>query len=355
MMATDTVVSLLLLITCHILPCGNSLNMEEVEALVTQKCVLLFIPPYNNDTTILFAQLQHIFSVSDKIIVDELEDNATISWRANEEHVTFNGDIALYTHVPKDRTCLITYRKPVYVADRYPGRLVVADVVNYVNEKCGTFVAANGGLTAAGLLEQYILHNMFDPTSELDQCKRIKMPSREEFFTDYLMRSKPVIIEDGLRSWPALSKWTNEFLNKEFGDDVVHIKLTPNGEFEGVENISVWEDYEKFIIPEEVKAQLQFPNLVVVRPATQELQFSEFLAIISSPSNYSAYLEYSSIPEYMPQLEQDLYELPMVTDVLTRRHLNIWLSDGNTLGKLHFDPYDNILCQVCISNISNCF
>lgn len=341
-----TIISLLLIITCHVLACANSLSMEEVEALITQKCVLLFIPPYNNDTGILLEQLQQLFSVSDKIVVDKLEGNVTINWRANEEGVTFNGDIALYTHVPKDHTCLITYSKPVYVAHSYPGRLTIADVINYVNEKCGTFLTINGELNAAGLLEQYIQQNMFEPTAEHDQCQKIRMPSKGEFFTDYLMTSKPVIIEDGLKSWPALNKWTNEFLNDQFGDEIVHIKLTPDGEFEGVENISLWEDYKSFVIPDEVKKQLQFSDLVVVRPATQELKFSEFLTLISSPSNYSAYLEYSSIPEYMPGLEEDLYELPMVTGVLTRRHLNIWLSDGNTLGKLHFDPYDNLLCQV---------
>lgn len=340
-----TIIVLLVLLTC--ITCSNSiLTMEEVEALVTQKCVLLFIPPYDNNTAILLEQLRKVLAVSDKIVVDELEDNATISWRANEESVTFNGAIALYTHVPKDRTCLITYNKPVYVADRYPGRLIIGDVISYVNEKCGTFLTANGHLNAAGLLEKYIVYNVFEPTADLNECERIKMPSKGEFFTDYLIRSKPVIIEDGLKSWPALSKWTNEFLNEEFGDDIVHIKLTPDGEFEGVESITLWENYKNFVIPNEVKTQLQFSDLVVVRPATQELQFSEFLNIISSPTNYSAYLEYSSIPEYMPQLEKDLYELPMVTGILTRRHLNIWLSDGNTLGKLHFDPYDNLLCQV---------
>ena len=338
----------LLLITCHILACANSLSMEEVEALVTQKCVLLFVPPYNNASAILLDQLQQIFAATDKIVIDELDDNSTISWRANEEDVTLNGDIVLYTHVPKDRTCLITYNKPVHVPEKYPGRLVIADVINYVNEKCGTFFTATGELSAAGLLEQYIVDNMFDATAEISECERIKMPSKQEFFMDYLMRSKPVIIEDGLQSWSAVSKWTNEFLNEQYGDDTVHIKLTPDGEFEGVESASLWEDYENFDIPVEVKAQLQFSDLVVVRPATQEVKFSEFLTIISSSSNYSAYLEYSSIPEYMPLLEQDLYELSMVTGMLTRQHLNIWLSDGNTLGKLHFDPYDNLLCQVII-------
>ena len=320
--------------------------MEEVEALVTQKCVLLFIPPYNNETATLLEQLKQVFSITDKITVDKLEENVTINWRASEETVTFNGDIALYAHVPKDRTCLINYGKPVYVADKYPGRLAVADVINFVNTKCGTFLTTRGDYSTAGLFEQYILGNLFEPTADLSQCERIKLPSKREFFMNYIIKSKPVIIEDGIKSWPALSKWTKEFLNEEFGDDVVHVKLTPDGEFEGVENVSIWKDHEFFVIPNKVKNQLQFSNLVVVRPATQELKFSEFLNIISSPSNYSAYLEYSSIPEYMPQLEQDLYELPMVTGILTRRHLNIWLSDGNTLGKLHFDPYDNLLCQV---------
>ena len=60
----------------------------------------------------------------------------------------------------------------------------------------------------------------------------------------------------------------------------------------------------------------------------------------------SAYLEYSSIPNYLPELEQNVEEFPFVQGLLKRRHLNIWLSDGNTLGKLHFDPFDNFLCQV---------
>ncbi|XP_022083577.1 jmjC domain-containing protein 7-like isoform X5 [Acanthaster planci] len=60
----------------------------------------------------------------------------------------------------------------------------------------------------------------------------------------------------------------------------------------------------------------------------------------------SAYLEYSSIPDYLPELEEDIPEFPFAQDLLTRRHLNIWLGDGNTLGKLHFDPFDNFLCQI---------
>ena len=81
--------------------------------------------------------------------------------------------------------------------------------------------------------------------------------------------------------------------------------------------------------------------------------FSEFLELINSTAhsknnNISAYLEYSSLSEYFPELEKDILEPLFAQGLLQRKHLNIWLSDGNTLGRLHFDPFDNLLCQVII-------
>ena len=288
-----------------------------------------------------------------QVFVGKLEDNISISWHVNHKVVPFDGGIVLYSHIPLDRTCLMNTQRSIPIPDRYTDSLHTTSIVEYVNKKCGTFLTASGGLTAAGVLEQHILHNLFEPSNEKKECERIKMVSKEQFFSEYLIQSKPVIIEDGLLEWPALQKWTQEFFYDQFGDQFVHIKLTPDGIFEGVESASLWEEYESFVIPDLVKQQLEFPDLVVVRPATQQLKFADFLNSLSI-QNYSAYLEYSSIPEYLPQLEQDLSELPIVTDLLTRRHLNIWLSDGNTLGKLHFDPYDNLLCQVghyCILTI----
>ena len=133
-----------------------------------------------------------------------------------------------------------------------------------------------------------------------------------------------------------------------FGKNQVHIKLTSDGVFEGCEKAKHFSNFKSFKIPDYVAKQLPFPDLVVVRPATMNLNFSSFMDMIGLPqeANVSAYLEYSSIPDYMPELESDIKEFPFVKDILTRRHLNMWLSNGNTLGKLHFDPYENFLCQV---------
>lgn len=145
-----------------------------------------------------------------------------------------------------------------------------------------------------------------------------------------------------------MKKWTTEFLTTKFGHKKVRVAFAPYGEYEGCEKAHHFEDFKDFKIPDVVKSQLPFPDLVVVRPAFVEIPFSTFMGILqsSNDSNISAYLEYSSIPSLLPELEQDIKEMPFLFGELKRRHLNIWLSNGNTLGKLHFDPFDNFLCQV---------
>ncbi|BFZ04950.1 hypothetical protein BsWGS_07989 [Bradybaena similaris] len=195
-------------------------------------------------------------------------------------------------------------------------------------------------------------HNKYlDRSNSITECERIKVPEASHFFHEFLSRSKPVIITEAIKHWPAFHKWTNTFLKQNYGDRKVHIKITPDGQYEGIEPISLWENHRNFSIPKSVYNKLPYPDLVVVRPASMEILFSEFLDLVENISlglvkNMSAYLEYSSIANYFPELIEDIEEMQFFRNVLELSHLNIWLSDGNTLGKLHFDPFDNFLCQI---------
>jgi len=312
-------------------------------------------------------------------------------------------DLAVFLFQKPDRTCLSTiglqHTDPKVAL--FTGMLNLNVVIQFVNEKCNTFRKYDGSLTMEGLHRWEILNTLFhvennlrSPSmtnlslylrgainSELEtcdkdlcsnrgdqeelkmndmfkkqelpiaKCDKIEMPSKNEFFHDFLKISKPVIIKNAINDWPALKKWSNHFLKSQYGMQKVHIKLTPQGEFEGVDKASNFKNYKSFSIPEFVKEQLLFPDLVVVRPATANMNFSKFLDLVSSVSNgskknFSAYLEYSSLSDIIPELEDDIEELPLLKDYLELKHQNIWLSDGNTLGKLHFDPFDNFLCQV---------
>ena len=329
-------------------------TVEEIVEHIYDKCVFLALPPVAAETQSLLSELYAVFRNDSNILLGHLvARNLTdtfggVRWKSTVSRSAAHPVFALYAQEKRDRSCLLLPARNDFWAEPYEGILVLETVVQFLNEKCGTFRTPHGDLTEEGLLHQHIMHNLYSPSESVEQCQRLKsIPSKQDFFRDYAFRSRPVVFENAVRSWPAMQKWTAEYLRQYYGEQEVHIKLTPDGIFEGVESANIWSEYSKDWIPAEVASKLPFPDLVVVRPATSEMKFSEFLEFISSGNQtFSAYLEYSSIPYYMPKLQQDIFELPFVEGRLDIRHLNMWLSDGNTLGKLHFDPFDNLLCQV---------
>ncbi len=336
----------------------QTIHLSDLPELLAQKCALLGVPPYPTDVDLesLLLELSHVFQDEPTVFIGQFSEDAnrsrsslmdSIIWRRS---LTDDVHIAFYERELKDRTCLLSPPKTKYYAHSYAGQLNVEVLVQYVNEKCHTFRTPHGHLTPGGLFHGHIMENLYTPDQPIENCAELnRMPSKMEFFTEYLFRSRPVIIKNAYKDSIPIRKWTREYLRQTFGQKHIHIKLTDDGVFEGVESAHLWRHHHKQHIPPNVKSQLKFPDLVVVRPATSEMLFSDFLDLISSGNvSYSAYLEYSSIPYHMRELEEDIHELPFLDGELERRQLNMWLSDGNTLGKLHFDPYDNFLCMVCV-------
>lgn len=325
------------------------LTLEEIGEYVYNKCMLLALHPVEIETRSILSQLYSVFQNDSNILIGYLNVNVTnIHWNTAPRDNTLQPQFAFYARKKRDRSCLLLPPTTDFIAEPYIGAIVLDIIIQFLNEKCGTFRTINGALTESGLMHHHIMQNLYTPSGPIEKCHRLKkVPSKLDFFRDYVFRSRPVIIENAISSWPAIKKWSTDYLKEQYGDKIVHIKLTPDGVFEGVESAKIWSDYREDWIPETVKSQLPYPDLVVVRPAMREIKFSEFLDFITSGNQtYSAYLEYSSIPYYMPTLQQDIFELSFIEGSLGMRHLNMWLSDGNTLGKLHFDPFDNLLCQV---------
>ena len=44
------------------------------------------------------------------------------------------------------------------------------------------------------------------------------VPSPLVFHRDYVSRNKPVIIRGGVKQWPALDKWSNQYICDKLGD-----------------------------------------------------------------------------------------------------------------------------------------
>ena len=333
----------------------------------------------------------------------------SLQWKYSDVFHNLQGDsaeVAFFRRKEIDRTCLMKPKHVVYpFAEAYGGPFTLEAMVPFVNSVCGTFRAINGRISSAGEEKARIFQNLFhvqslsesnmgsiynstvnplnqsyvwhkEPDVGLETCdikaeycsRKSKSTHKEpttmascevvdhditraEFLETYLKRSKPVIFKKSIMHWPAFKKWTNEFFKTRHGERRVHIKLTPTGDFEGVEKAELWDDYKVFKIPEQVLQQLPYPDLVVVRPAYADMLMSDFINLINETSsqtrkNISAYLEYSSIRDIVEDLEKDVIEPEFMKHLLNLKHMNIWLSDGDTLGRLHFDPFDNLLCQV---------
>ncbi|XP_072034515.1 uncharacterized protein [Amphiura filiformis] len=410
----------------------------DILDLVKKQCVVVLFAPDDQPCDDVFLQLSNAFSSEHLVTFRRVEyvpneffwrPNEPLKWTSKPPAMDVGtSTIGVFEKKKIDRSCLSQVpsqqRSWRPNAAAYSGPLNAMPILDFINEKCGSYRNIHGELSNEGIHRESILANLFhvasisnftmrswvdvvkekyDINCELQNCRerisdikndeqygisgvcpadsntqesspkdsskttvdvaskgipkcdRISVPTWNMFFSRYLKRSKPVVIEGAVNHWPAMHKWTTEYLRSKYGKKEVHIKLAPNGHFEGVEKASLWEDYDSFNIPQDVKVALRYPDLVVVRPATINLNFSEFLDTMTGNSTLhkedanervSAYLEYSSIPQYLPELESDIEEFPFIRNKLKRRHLNIWLSDGNTLGKLHFDPFDNLLCQI---------
>jgi len=56
---------------------------------------------------------------------------------------------------------------------------------------------------------------------DLTQIERIKTISREDFYTNYVKKQKPVVIEKLTEDWPAYKKWKLNYIKEIAGDKVV--------------------------------------------------------------------------------------------------------------------------------------
>lgn len=121
----------------------------------------------------------------------------------------------------------------------------------------------------------------------------------------------------------------------QINSSLIHVKVAPNGDFEGIDDLYNWASWQDQDIPPVVLSRLESPDKVVVRPATLDITFGEFMKQIHEPKgNASWYIEYLDLHSYLPDLFKHGYSL--TKDLLGDHWLQqgneyIWVGDGNTV------------------------
>ncbi|KAK5886894.1 hypothetical protein CesoFtcFv8_017881 [Champsocephalus esox] len=129
-------------------------------------------------------------------------------------------------------------------------------------------------------------------------------PDPLHFYRDWIGPNKPCIIRNALSHWPALSRWTPDYLREKVGSKVISVAVTPNGYADAVNG-------DRFVMPEE-----------------RRMSFSSVLDIIEGK------VQKQGVFYVQKQCSNLLDELPELTDDV-EPHVS-WMS--NALGEFNLIP-----------------
>jgi hypothetical protein len=163
----------------------------------------------------------------------------------------------------------------------------------------------------------------------LDQLKatfevpRVERPSRQEFEERFLFPQRPVIISGAMDGWPALERWTNDYLRQKVGARIVHpIKHTASAQFAPRGSI------------EPKSGHIDTPPI----------KLAEYIDQLDSADGL-LYLGLLRLKAGLPELWPDV-RFPPFVDEDKFFDTRFWLGPGNNFTPLHYDPNNNFLAQL---------
>lgn len=154
--------------------------------------------------------------------------------------------------------------------------------------------------------------------SGLMRCQNL---SSEAFLDHFYAPGRPVVIEGALSGWPALERWTPDYLKETVGDASV--------EYQGGRTAA--SDFE--LAKDRHKRTMPFSAFIDQICADDSGGNDAYITAYNSATNQSA----------LAPLQNDLGRLDAY---LTGAPGMMWIGPGNTFTPLHFDLTNNLLIQI---------
>jgi hypothetical protein len=142
--------------------------------------------------------------------------------------------------------------------------------------------------------------------------------SGEDFLHSFYAAGRPVLIKGMMADWPAMTRWTPDYLAEAIGDAVIEYQGGRAGA----------QDYEL----KKEKHRKRAP-------------FRQFIAAVRAGGN-DAYLTASNSATNAPALAPLQADLGHIDAYLTRAPGMLWIGGAGAFTPLHFDLTNNLLAQV---------
>lgn len=147
----------------------------------------------------------------------------------------------------------------------------------------------------------------------LQPIERIKTISKKEFYTNYVKKKKPVVIEELTKDWEAYDKWTLNYIKEKAGDKIVPLYDDRPVSYKDGFN--------------EAHAKMKMCDYIDL--------------LLSKPTNYRIFL-YNLMKE-VPSLQND-FKWPKIGLKLVKQLPMLFFGGENAKVFMHFDiDYSNIL------------
>lgn len=156
-----------------------------------------------------------------------------------------------------------------------------------------------------------------------DAIERRQQLTRDEFYQQYYLSNRPVIISGMFDHWPALQRWNFDYLRQHFGEREVEVQMGRNRD----------------------------PNFEINSPQHKQLiRFGDYIdmVLLSGHTNdfYMTANNSSRNKQALRELWQDIDRIPEYLDPTSSDDGFFWFGPAGTRTPFHHDLTNNFLAQV---------
>jgi lysine-specific demethylase 8 len=173
------------------------------------------------------------------------------------------------------------------------------------------------------------------PFSVQGKVGRIEDPPPAVFWKRYVEANRPVVISGAMEGWPALERWSWEYLAEVAGDCSGEVVVSRNG---------LYPDYVTQPSPM-AKVEMRFAEFLHRALAASDGEPPLTTPPILGPGETYYLYGKSYLLDAMPALRADL-RTPACLGSAAKPFQRLWISSAGCVTPLHYDLSNGFLCQV---------